>query len=79
MATVPGSLDWSATMTDVWIDNECAGCLRIISAPNVWLCDTCVSRAVEAGFEATPFHHPGNECTEFLWKKALEAQRAKTT
>lgn len=59
--------------------HECAGCLRKISAPNVWLCGTCVDIAVEAGFEATPYHHPGKECADFLWKKALERQRAKTT
>ena len=58
--------------------HECTGCLRRISGPNLWLCDPCVAIAVEAGFEATPHHYPGDECAEFLWKKALEAQRAKT-
>lgn len=48
---------------------ECCGCLRKIKAPNLWLCDPCVSIAVEAGFEATPFHHPGRECADFLWNK----------
>jgi hypothetical protein len=58
--------------------NECAGCLRKISAPNVWLCDTCVQVAVELGYEATPYHHPGDEVTKILWDKAMERQRAET-
>jgi hypothetical protein len=28
---------------------ECAGCLRKISAPDVWLCDECVSDSCRAG------------------------------
>jgi hypothetical protein len=58
---------------------ECAGCLRSIGGPNLWLCDECVSIAVEAGFEAEPSHHPGKEVEDFLWKKTLERQRAKIT
>ena len=59
--------------------HECAGCLRKLRPPNNWLCDPCVSIAVEAGFEATPFHHPGKECVDYLWDVAMGRRNAKTT
>jgi hypothetical protein len=58
---------------------ECAGCLRKISAPNVWLCGECMQTAEELGLDVTSFHHPGNDVTKILWDKAMERQRAKTT
>lgn len=58
---------------------ECAGCLKKIGGPNVWLCDECVKTAEELGLEATPFHHPGDDVTRILWDKAMERQRAKTS
>jgi hypothetical protein len=58
---------------------ECAGCLRLIAGPNLWLCDECVSTAVELGLEAEPSHHPGDEVVKILWEKAKERQCAKIT
>lgn len=79
MVTEHGLLDWFEVSMRDPEPPECAGCLRRIGGANLWLCDPCVAKALAAGFEATPHHHPGKDCTEYLWKKTLEAQRAKTT